>query len=326
MPEWTSRPYKTRAHRIAESGNAGFRSRGLPRQPRLDAAGAAARRGGVRGAGPGRGAARRTPPLGRGRRAGRRSGDRGVGRFLPSRRRVRGPEDRRRREEGGFPRRRRSAVLPGGRLLGGLQDHLPDRSSVGRSDLGALPGLGGCAVGRVLRVAALRRGRDDVPGIRQRSGHHLHRSRDDGPRELCAGRIQQGKSKEQRGGAEVLHPRRPGLGGSTVRLFPDLRSHGFVQSRRHRGVDRRRDGRARRDAQPRGGPGPGRHGVQDRRRAVPHVGTRRLRGRTDAGDRVHLHGGQGRSLRDAVASLPARFLRTGRRLGLRCWWCCPWRR
>ena len=45
-------------------------------------------------------------------------------------------------------------------------------------------------------------------------------------------------------------------------------------------------------------------GLQDRRRAVPHVGARRLRGRADAGHGVPVGRVEGGVVRDAAADLP----------------------
>ncbi len=51
-------------------------------------------------------------------------------------------------------------------------------------------------------------------------------------------------------------------------------------------------------------PGGGRHRLQDRRRAVPHVGAGRLRGRADAGHRVSVGRVESGVVRDAAADFP----------------------
>ena len=71
-----------------------------------------------------------------------------------------------------------------------------------------------------------------------------------------------------------------------------------------------------------GHPGGRRHGVQDRRGAVPHVGARRLRGRADAGDGVPVGRIEGGLVRDGAADLPSRGCRRWTPTGgccSRCW-------
>ena len=64
-----------------------------------------------------------------------------------------------------------------------------------------------------------------------------------------------------------------------------------------------------------GDPGRGRHRLQDRRRAVPHVGARRVRRRADADHRVPVGRLEGRVVRDAAPDLLRGAAVGERRLG-----------
>ena len=66
-----------------------------------------------------------------------------------------------------------------------------------------------------------------------------------------------------------------------------------------------------------------RPGLQGVRRAVPPVDARRLRGRADAGHRVHGRRDQGGRVRRAAAALRRRADRRGGRRGRRSWPCSP---
>ncbi len=122
----------------------------------------------------------------------------------------------------------------------------------------------------------------------------------DGARLLRPRRLLQGRGEVDRGGAQVLHARRLLLGRPALRPVARLRRRraaGPAGAREapRRDAERIEPAHARDPAAPRG------PALQDRRRAVPRLDARRLRGRADAGDRVLLGRAEGRGLRDPRA-------------------------
>ena len=79
---------------------------------------------------------------------------------------------------------------------------------------------------RVLRPAALRGRRHALHGLGRQPDHDLRRARDDGALLLRPGRLLQGRAQVDRGGHEVLHPRRVLLRRPALRPLARLRRGG----------------------------------------------------------------------------------------------------
>ena len=225
-------------------------------------------------------------------RAGRRGGGQRVA-LLGRERRGRHRDDRARR-------------LPSLRQL----DPPPRRRAVDRH-LAALRGAASPAGGRVLLPDHLRDDWDDVHGFGPRPDGHLPGPGADVDRGLRAGRVQPARPPQRRGGPEVLPARRLREQLSPLRHRTRLRSGGQRQPARDR-----RGGPGRLD--PAGPDDPGRFASGDRVRLqggggpLPHVDPGRLRGRADAGDRVHgrcREGGLLRGVSPGVRSGARRRLR-----------------
>ena len=139
------------------------------------------------------------------------------------------------------------------------------------------------------RDGLLRLGRepdDDVPGPRVVLDRALHPRRARHPPQGVA-----------RSRAQVSHRRQLRIGVPPLRLRPHVRRHGGARLQRDPGRNRRgRPPLRRRD-----GDDHRRPRVQGVRRALPHVDTRRVRGSSDPGDRVHVGGNQGSSSRRDTA-------------------------
>ena len=108
--------------------------------------------------------------------------------------------------------------------------------------------------------------------------------------------------------AEVFRPRRVLARHPALRHVDALRAHG--QHALPNDCDRAGGGQRRADAAAGGDPARRRHRVQDRRRAVPHVGAGRLRRVADAGHRVPVRRFEGGRIRHAAADFhrgPARL-------------------
>ena len=111
---------------------------------------------------------------------------------------------------------------------------------------------------------------------------------------ILAGLLQ-GRDQVDRGGAQVLHPRRVLLGRSAVRALARLRRGGEDGPARAR--EALRLGRAFEPADARDPAHPGGPALQDRGGAVPRLDAGRLRRLADAGDRLLLGRSEGRGLR-----------------------------
>ena len=187
-----------------------------------------------------------------------------------------------------------------GRLVRALlQDHLPHRGGDDRADVGPLSRGRRRQPGRVLLPDSVRDARHDDHGRRHRSHHELHRARDDGGVVLHPGRLHQAEPAVERSRGEVLPARRLLAGDSALRHVAAVRPVGHHQSAGD-GHDLRRAA-AQSAADSGRDSGRGRHGLQDRGGAVPHVGARRVRRRADADHRVPVGRFEGRLVRDAAA-------------------------
>ena len=185
-----------------------------------------------------------------------------------------------------------------------LQGHLPRRRDSHGADVAALPRDRGRQPRRVLLPDSVRDARHDDHGGRHRSDHAVHRPRDDGGVVLHPGRLHQAESAVERSGGEVFPPRRVFARHPAVRDVAAVRAVGYDQPA-HDGFGVRGPG-ARSAAGARRDPDRRRHGLQDCRRAVPHVGARRLRGCADAGHGIPLGRIESGVVCDAAADLPRR--------------------
>ncbi len=183
-----------------------------------------------------------------------------------------------------------------------LQGRVPRLRRADRADVGPLSRDRRREPGRVLLPDPVRDARHDDHGRRHRSHHDLHRPRDDGGVVLHPDRLHQAEPAVERSGGEVFPARRLLARDSALRHVADVRAVGDDEPADHGdGVCRagaRSAAGARRDS------GGGRHRLQDRRRAVPHVGAGRLRGCADAGHRVSVGRIEGRVVCDAAADFP----------------------
>ena len=150
---------------------------------------------------------------------------------------------------------------------------------------------------RVLRAARRCRRRDGVLRLRREPDDPVPRARVVLDLALHPGRARHAPQGVARGGAEVPDRRQLRLGDPAVRLGADLRRHRRARlqcdphgDRRGRLALRRRDGDDHRGAR-----------VQGLRRPVPHVDARRLRGRADPRDGVHVGRDEGRRPRRDAA-------------------------
>ena len=194
----------------------------------------------------------------------------------------------------------------------------PVRRRDDRVDVGRVRRRPGTGRRRVLRADTVRRARHDADGGGRRPDHDLSRPRDDVDRGLRAGRLPAPRPALQRGRAQVLPARRFFHRLPALRYRADLRRHRLDQARADRGRalasgDRQRAAAGRR-----------RHAadrlrLQGRRRALPYVDARRLRGRADAGHGLHGGGRQGRGVRRLHAHLHGPPGAARRRSGR---WCC----
>ena len=128
--------------------------------------------------------------------------------------------------------------------------------------------------GRVLLPDSVRDPRHDVHGRRDRSDHALHRSRDDGDFVLHPDGIPEAEPAIERSGREILPA------GRVFARHPALRHVAHVRPLRHDEpachCDAACGAGVRPPADPRRHSGGRRHGLQDCRRAVSHVGAGRL--------------------------------------------------
>ena len=184
----------------------------------------------------------------------------------------------------------------------------------GRADLDELRRRGRLLRRRVLHAAALLGAGHAHDLVVAGSGVALHRPRAAVDPGLHACRVAQARREEQRGGHEVLPPRSLCVGGDALRHVAALRRHRIdaaLDDRRrarrfpHRAADRHARDRVR-DRRVR---------VQGVGGAVPQLGTRHLRGRADARDRVPVGGVEGSGIRRAAHARVRRVPRTERRLG-----------
>ena len=184
-------------------------------------------------------------------------------------------------------RRRRHAVLrQRARARAAVRRELRGRSARRAAQTIRLPDHGGGAAvfarvpaaprhdaRRVLRAGVDGAARRLRAGVGEQPAHRLHRRRAHVAVAVRHGRLRSRERRRRRIGDEVLRARRHRVGNAAVWHVADLRPHRHAQARRSRG-----DGHGR--TQPRRGPGsrvPGGRGrVQVRRRAVPHVGARRV--------------------------------------------------
>ena len=167
---------------------------------------------------------------------------------------------------------------------------------------------------RVLRHLPLLRPRHDDDGVGGRAPHRLHRPRALQLQPLRARRLRRPPAPLHRGRRQVHPDRGLLLRPAPLRPEPGLRRDGDDGLRRDRGrPHRRRIPGLRRWA------GARHRGVrfQDHRRALSHVGPRRLRGRADAGHRLPRRRLQGRRLRPHAPALRRRPRPRHRRLAER---------
>ncbi len=179
---------------------------------------------------------------------------------------------------------------------------------------------------RILRADAALGCRHDVHGRRLRHRADLHRPRTDGHFDLRAGRLPAARQPLQRSRAEIFPAGRIFFRHLRLRtvavLWPDRqhesRSHYHQKSQRRladAAIQARRHHRA--------GDHAHRPALQDRRRAVPSVGARRLRRRAHQHYRIHVRRRQGCRMGDAAAHPARRALPAARRSGCRCWSSSP---
>ena len=154
--------------------------------------------------------------------------------------------------------------------------------------------------GRVLHSRALRAARDHGHDLGPQPVDDLSWPRTPVAFALCARGVQSRVGDGGRVGDEVLRARRDRFGHVAVRHLPALRRYRDARDQharrtpvrprwhRHTGSGRTRVHRRRRR-------------VQVRRRAVSHVGARRLSGRADPGDALHRFRTQDRGVRAGLA-------------------------
>ncbi len=228
---------------------------------------------------------------------------------------------RRERRPRGLPRRRRAALRP---LRHVHHDHDLRRRARRRAARRRLPPPRGIRRAGGLRAVPHVRHRWRRDGCGQRPDRAVPRARDAVDRAVRARRIEPSPGRVAGVGPQVLRPRRLLVGVLPLRhrtalrrdghhapdvvdpdarlsIFSYLRDNVFLgekQSLLLAGIALLLVGL----------------GVQDRRRAVPHVDARRLPGRAVAGHRVHGVGGQGRRVRGAAAGAHVRPGRSPGRL------------
>ncbi len=125
----------------------------------------------------------------------------------------------------------------------------------------------------------------------------LPRPRADVALALRARRHAPRRHRRDRGGDEVLRPRRAGERLPALRPVDDVRRHRLARDQRGLQGDRHRPDQPG-GARPRHRLRRRRPRLQARRRAVPHVGARRLPGRADVDDAARRRRAQARRLRD----------------------------
>ena len=153
---------------------------------------------------------------------------------------------------------------------------------------------------RVLRARDVRRGRHVAPRHGERLPRRLRRHRDDEPRDLRARGLPPPRPAPRRGRVQVPRPRRDLVRALPLRRGAPLRRDRLdallrAAARRRLPALPRRPRPRRRRRRLQGGGGP-----------VPRLDAGRVRGRADAGDRVHGGGREDRRLRRARPDLPRR--------------------
>ena len=187
---------------------------------------------------------------------------------------------------------------------------------------------------RALRAAAVLGGGHAGPRLEPGARLDLRGARDHVGGALRPGRHRPRAAREPGGGAQVLRD-----GSLRLGLLPLRRGARLRRDRQHlaraRVASPRRGGAAGAAARGAGrGAAAGGLRLQGRERAVPHVDARRLRGRPDHGDGLHVRRRQGRRLRRAPARVRLRARRAWRATGSRWWrrsrwsrcWSATWRR
>ena len=160
-----------------------------------------------------------------------------------------------------------------------------------------LRGLARHAQGRALHALDVLAARHPGHAGGQQLPGRLPRPRADVALALRARRHAPRRHRRDRGGDEVLRPRRAGERLPALRPVDDVRRDRLARDQRGLQGDRHRPDQPR-GARPRHRLRRRRARLQARRRAVPHVGARRLPGRADVDDAARRRRAQARRLRD----------------------------